>query len=105
LAVNFGKLLERWAGGRIKATEHRVLGGAGERRSIPFFYEPRADALIAPLPLPGAARFEPFLYGDHLWASMTRFVEFRGLESLRPPRAVPVAPAARFAGEAARAPQ
>ena len=23
LAVNFGKVLERWSGGRIKATEHR----------------------------------------------------------------------------------
>jgi isopenicillin N synthase-like dioxygenase len=50
LAVNFGKLLESWTGGRIRATEHRVLGSAQERRSIPFFYEPRADAVIAPCP-------------------------------------------------------
>ncbi len=84
LAVNFGRLLERWTGGRVKATEHRVLGGEAERRSIPFFYEPRADAVIAPLP--AAPDFAPFLYGDHLWAAMTRFVEFRGLEALRPPR-------------------
>ena len=31
LAVNFGKVLERWSAGRIKATEHRVIGtGPGE---------------------------------------------------------------------------
>lgn len=85
LAVNFGKVLERWCGGHIKATEHRVLGAARERRSIPFFYEARADAEIAPLPLPNAARFEPFLYGDYLWATTTQFVEFEGMEQLRKP--------------------
>ncbi len=86
LAVNFGRLLERWTGGRIRATEHRVVGSGRERFSIPFFYEPSVDARVAPLPLVGAEAFEPFLYGDHLWASMTRFVEFRGLDALRPPR-------------------
>lgn len=83
LVVNFGKLLERWTGGRIKATLHRILANEGERFSIPFFYEPRADARIAPL-LPDGEGFKPFFYGDHLWTSMTRFVEFQGLEHLRP---------------------
>jgi hypothetical protein len=73
-------------GGRIRATEHRVLGAEQTRCSIPFFYEPRVDARIARLPgLPGPA-FAPFLYGDHLWSLMTAFVEFRGLDELRPPR-------------------
>jgi isopenicillin N synthase-like dioxygenase len=92
LAVNFGLTLERWTGGRIKATQHRVIGSGRERYSIPFFYEPRADYRIAPLPLPGIDAFEPFLYGDHLWATTTRFVEFHGLTHLRPPRdtALPV---------------
>ncbi|HEY2807917.1 MAG TPA: 2OG-Fe(II) oxygenase family protein [Steroidobacteraceae bacterium] len=85
LVVNFGKVLERWTGGRIKATEHRVIGSGRERRSIPFFYEARADAEIAPLPLAGAAEFEPFLYGDYLWATTTQFVEFQGMEQLREP--------------------
>ncbi|HLW27664.1 MAG TPA: 2OG-Fe(II) oxygenase family protein [Kiloniellales bacterium] len=83
LVINFGKLLERWTGGRVKATVHRILANPDERFSIPFFYEPRADARIAPLPLPNAERFEPFTYGDHLWSAMTRFVEFQGLEHLR----------------------
>jgi isopenicillin N synthase-like dioxygenase len=86
LAVNFGKVLERWCGGRIKATEHRVIGSGRERMSIPFFYEARADAEVRPLPVHGAAAFEPFLYGDYLWATTTQFVEFKGMESLRKPR-------------------
>jgi isopenicillin N synthase-like dioxygenase len=86
VVVNFGALLERWTGGRIRATEHRILGCERERCSIPFFYEPRVDATIAPLPIAGGPTFEPFLFGDYLWAAVTRFVEFRGLESVRPPR-------------------
>ena len=86
LAVNFGKVLERWCGGQIKATEHRVIGAGRERRSIPFFHEARADAEIAPLPVPGAAQFDPFFYGDYLWETTTKFVEFQGLERLRQPR-------------------
>ncbi|MBL8700881.1 MAG: isopenicillin N synthase family oxygenase [Alphaproteobacteria bacterium] len=88
LAINFGKLLERWSGGRIRATEHRVVGTGADRCSIPFFFEPAVDAVIAPLPLPGIEGFEPFAYGDHLWAAMMRFVEFRGLEHARPPTGV-----------------
>ena len=89
LAVNFGKVLERWSGGRIKATEHRVIGTGRERLSIPFFYEARADAEIRPLPVDAASSFKPFLYGDYLWATTTQFVEFKGLESLRKPRRQP----------------
>jgi len=85
LAVNFGKLLERWSGGRIRATEHRVVGSGQQRHSIPFFYEPRVDAEIAPFP--GDPAFTPFLYGDHLWQATTQFVEFQGMEHLRPARA------------------
>lgn len=86
LAVNFGRLLERWTGGRIRATEHRVIGRAEERFSIPFFYDARADAVIEPLPLPGMEPFAPFCFGDYLWSTMTKFVEFQGLEGLRPPQ-------------------
>jgi isopenicillin N synthase-like dioxygenase len=85
LAVNFGKVLELWSGGRIKATEHRVIGNGRERMSIPFFYEARADAEIRPFPMDGAAAFAPFFYGDYLWATTTQFVEFKGMESLRKP--------------------
>lgn len=86
LVVNFGKLLERWTGNRIKATRHRVIGSKEVARySVPFFYEPRVDARIAPLAGLGGG-FEPFFYGDHLWSAMTKFVEFEGLEHLREKR-------------------
>ena len=85
LVINFGQVLEAWSAGRIKATEHRVLGAGKERYSIPFFYEARADAEISPLP--SAPRtFEPFLYGDYLWERIINFVEFRGMALERSPR-------------------
>lgn len=83
LVVNFGQVLEQWSAGRIRATEHRVLGSGCERFSIPFFYEARADAAIAPLPVDRPDLFEPFEYGDFLWRRMTSFVEFAGMERER----------------------
>jgi isopenicillin N synthase-like dioxygenase len=86
LAVNFGQLLERWTGGRVRATRHRVIAPKTARFSIPFFYEPRVDAEIAPLSLSGTEPFEPFLYGDYLWESATNFIEMSGIKHLRQPR-------------------
>jgi len=83
VVVNFGQVLEQWSAGRIRATEHRVLGRGIERCSIAFFYEARADATIAPLPIDSADSFAPFQYGDFLWRRITSFVEFRGMERER----------------------
>lgn len=84
LVVNFGGLLERWTGGLIKATRHGVGAVHSERFSIPFFMEPNPSTLITPLPLAGVPPFKPFLFGDHLWATTTRFTENLGLSHLRP---------------------
>ncbi len=89
VAVNFGQLLERWTGGTIRATLHRILGTGRERFSVPFFFEPAIDAVIGPLPLDGAHAFEPFVYGDYLWEVTTKFPEQAGLEDLRAPRGLP----------------
>jgi isopenicillin N synthase-like dioxygenase len=86
LVVNFGQVLQQWSAGRIRATEHRVLGSGRERFSIPFFYEARAEATIAPLPLDRPDLFAPFDYGDFLWKRMTSFVEFQGMERERSER-------------------
>jgi isopenicillin N synthase-like dioxygenase len=83
LVVNFGEVLEQWSARRIRATEHRVVGRGLERHSIAFFYEARAEAIIAPLPCDSPPSFPPFQYGDFLWKRITSFVEFRGMESER----------------------
>ncbi len=83
LVVNFGQVLEQWTAGRIRATEHRVLGSGLQRFSMPFFFEARAEASIGPLPIDPPDLFAPFEYGDFLWNRITGFVEFRGLQNER----------------------
>src|SRR6185436_18854490 len=56
LAVNFGKLLERWTGGLVQETRHRVISPGRTRFSIPFFYEPRANAVMRRCPDVGISR-------------------------------------------------
>ena len=58
--INFGEMLEIWTGGRVRATPHRVRGGAGERISIPLFFNPSWDTNVAPAGAP------PRRAGDHL---------------------------------------
>lgn len=77
LVVNFGRLLADWSGGRIQATEHRIVGGTRSRHSIPFFFEPAVDAYIQ---APDATGDGGYIYGDRLWQRMQAFVEFQGLE-------------------------
>jgi isopenicillin N synthase-like dioxygenase len=77
LVVNFGKLLERLTGGHICATRHRVLSVGRERFSVPFFYEPRSDARLVPLPITGVEGFEAFVYGEHVRAASKRFASPR----------------------------
>jgi isopenicillin N synthase-like dioxygenase len=77
LVVNFGRLLADWSGGRIQATEHRIVGGTRSRHSIPFFFEPAVGALIRAASTAGD---DNYIYGDRLWERMQEFVEFQGLE-------------------------
>jgi hypothetical protein len=44
-----GKGLELLAGGRLRATPHRVLAAGAPRRSLSFFYCPHPAADVAPL--------------------------------------------------------
>ncbi|MFJ8584389.1 isopenicillin N synthase family dioxygenase [Streptomyces sp. NPDC093595] len=52
--VNLGELLEIATEGYLSATDHRVVSppGAVERFSVPFFYNPRLDAVIRTVPGP-----------------------------------------------------
>ncbi len=46
--INFGEMLEFWTAGRVKATEHRVVGGPNERISVPLFFNPSYHTNVAP---------------------------------------------------------
>lgn len=81
--VNIGELLEVATGGYLRATEHRVSLRAGERISVPYFFNPRLDAQIPVLALPAelAARArraddpsDPIfaIYGRNAWKSRLR---------------------------------
>jgi isopenicillin N synthase-like dioxygenase len=51
---NLGDMLDRVTGGRYRSTPHRVRSPrTGDRISIPFFFDPDWDAVMAELPLPG----------------------------------------------------
>ena len=75
---NIGDMLSLWTGGQYASTPHRVVRAPpppGEtatagRVSVPFFFEPNYDALIAPiqeLSGPAAAAAPPaVMYGEHL---------------------------------------
>lgn len=48
--VNVGDMVERWTGGLVKSTKHRVVHTGGNYRvSVPFFMEPDKDCLVKPL--------------------------------------------------------
>jgi isopenicillin N synthase-like dioxygenase len=83
--VNIGELLEVATGGYLRATEHRVnlQAPAADRISVAYFFNPRLDAQIPVLSLPGelavrAAQSEDpsdpifSVYGRNAWKSRLR---------------------------------
>jgi isopenicillin N synthase-like dioxygenase len=50
--INLGDLMARWTNGIYNSNMHRVKNnrGGSDRYSLPFFYSPRADAVIEPIP-------------------------------------------------------
>ena len=69
LLVNTGNLLVRWTNGSYLSTKHRVINtNKVDRYSIPLFFGPSADAMIACLPSCQSperpARYEPITYRD-----------------------------------------
>jgi isopenicillin N synthase-like dioxygenase len=86
---NIGDLMQRWTNDRWISTMHRVVNppreaARGNRRlSIPFFYQPNYDAVIACLPGcsgPGnPPRYEPVTSGQH---RLTKFL--RGVGAAEP---------------------
>jgi isopenicillin N synthase-like dioxygenase len=51
LVVNVGDMLERLTSGRYRSALHRVINRSGRPRlSMPFFFDPRFDAVLEPIP-------------------------------------------------------
>lgn len=49
LVVNVGDLLERWTGGQVPSTQHRVVNrNTGARYSIAMFHDPSPQAVVDP---------------------------------------------------------
>jgi isopenicillin N synthase-like dioxygenase len=46
--INFGEMMEMWTDGLVRATPHRVKGGAAERLSVPLFFNPSFETNVAP---------------------------------------------------------
>jgi isopenicillin N synthase-like dioxygenase len=66
--VNIGLMMQRWTNDRYQATWHRVaLPGGRDRYSMPFFFEPAFDAVVAPLDVccdrANPPRYEPVQFG------------------------------------------
>jgi isopenicillin N synthase-like dioxygenase len=75
LVLNVGDLLERWTGGVLRATPHRVVTPAGaaamvRRQSVGYVQQPNPDALVEPAPalhgVPQGLRYRPVRAGVHI---------------------------------------
>lgn len=73
--VNAGDTLRAWSNHRFRSTRHRAINlNNVDRYAIPYFFDPRADTLIDPLP--GCVDIDhppvvtPYRYGDYLRAFM-----------------------------------
>lgn len=92
LLVNLGDLLAEWTNDRWRSTLHRVVppprkaAGPSRRRSVAFFHDGNADALIECLPTccspSDPARYPSTVAGDHLAAKL------RGPRTLTPSDAI-----------------
>ncbi len=71
--INIGDMLNVWTNDVYSATLHRVIHSANNYRiSIPFFFEPNFETVVAPIPGIGDENkhYGPIKYGDHLYSKV-----------------------------------
>ena len=69
--INIGHMIQRWTNNYYKATIHRVIPPKNKIRcSLPFFFEPNFDTVVAPLEnfcsADNLPRYKPIHFGDYL---------------------------------------
>ena len=66
--VNIGDIVQVWSNGRYKAAVHRVTAvpEGASRLSMPFFYMPKADALIKPIASGEDAKYREFTWREFI---------------------------------------
>lgn len=80
--MNVGDILARWSNDRFASTPHRVRNlKADDRYSMPFFFDPSMDSVVACPPAilaPGeGAGYAPVRYGDYLMERLDKNYEYR----------------------------
>ncbi len=80
--LNVGDIGERWSNGVLRSTPHRVVNRTGtDRYSIPYFFDPAADAVVSPLATCVAGGAEPLfgsvMYGDYLLGKLNANHSYR----------------------------
>ena len=61
--INIGDMTQVWSNDAYRAPVHRVLAmNRSERISIPYFYNPSYDTVVAPLA--GEPRYAPIPWGE-----------------------------------------
>jgi len=69
IVVNLGDAMQVWTNDNYRAAVHRVMPMAQQTRySTPYFYNPRNDAMLEPIPglTQGQPRFSSFSWRDYI---------------------------------------
>jgi isopenicillin N synthase-like dioxygenase len=101
--INVGDMLERLTSGRYRSALHRVINRSGRSRiSMPFFFDPRFDAVLEPIPNVAPVHERPGLlerwdgialrdvrgtYGEYLIGKVSKVFPELGRSHLAPGRA------------------